>query len=488
MIENPALTDFPVRPPIAVGESLDGWCWRIYVSNGHAVPQEARSSLREKRAVRQLSTSSSLSNLLGVDLLKKIEAKEEELLERWDPAYSLQWHAWSKTIRICPTCIRSTRYHQLIWQMPLVNACAVHACCLTDCCPKCGHNFNWWTLCYGWQCPCGTQVGELLTASAPRWQVTLVRMLARAVDAQVTDEVRAISFGTISDAPPYRTRDLYGMLWWCLKLRRAMTESEHRFYNLAKSWPVVKRRGARMEPRAWELSLVNGNSKTCTDKGRWMFNWYLRSRADSHTHIKVTGFQRPMPVVLIGPENWKSFQRLIALVQELDGDANPLAATVLVALEHAIREHSAGIPGLPMVFFHPKLSLEQRQEHIKELTHWWTAFAQNVPTVASEDLLLYEPDVTEPNQFWSDYHQAAGVPLLNILFSAARLQFPPEHLGVLARRWHLPAELRKPKDIMLEVGGYVGNLFEEELNFVYALLNVTIHRLPALSSTVDRDE
>jgi hypothetical protein len=243
-----------------------------------------------------------------------------------------------------------------------------------------------------------------------------------------------------------------------------------------------------MEPRAWEVSVIDGHSKTWIDKGRRMFNWYLRSRADSHTHIKISGFPQPMPVVLIGPENLTCFQRLVTFAQELKENTNPLAAVICGALEHAIREHSAGIPGIPMVFFHPRLSLARRQERTQELAHWWATFARAVPTVAPADQLRYEPDKTGPTHIWRDYHQAAGVPLLNILFGAAQLRLPSEKLGILVRRWHLPAELRKPKDTLLEVGGYVGNLFEEELNFIYALLDVTIHRLPAAGSTADCDE
>lgn len=488
MIENPALSDFPVHPQKKAGESLDGWCWRIYVSNGHTVPQDVRSSLRGTKAVRQLTTNLSLSDLLGADLLQSIEAEEAEVLERWDPQCSVEWHAWSKAIRICPLCIRTSGCHCMLWQLPLVAACPVHHCKLTESCLSCGQRLSWSSLSYGWQCTCGARLGELPTASAPLWQIKLARMLSRADDVQVSDDVRTVSANTLSEVPHYRARDLYGMLWWCLKLRRTMTESNRRFYNLAKTWPVVKRRGARMEPRAWEVSVVDGHVQTWISKGNRMFNWYLRSQEDSHTHVKIFCFPSPMPVTLTGPENWRCFQRLVALMQELVGNPNPLATAIRYAVERAVDEHSAGIPGIPMVFFHPRLSSVQRQERIRELTHWWAAFSQTVPSVGPIDQLLYESDATNPTHIWEDYHQTAGVPLLNIFFSAARLQLPPEQLGILARRWHVPVELRRPKDILLDVGGYVGNLFEEELNFIYALLNVTTHRPASDSSTAGCDE
>jgi len=66
--------------------------------------------------------------------------------------------------------------------------------------------------------------------------------------------------------------------------------------------------------------------------------------------------------------------------------------------------------------------------------------------------------------------------LMNVFFEAARREMPTMAFGVLARRWQLPIELRKPRDVMAQLGGYLAALHKGELLFALALAVSALNR------------
>lgn len=454
MNAHPTLADFPVRPQLRLGESLAGWCWRIYIANGHDVPQDVRSALKGSKAAQELNADQALRHLLGADVLESLRTREYRLTERWDQKCVVKWHTWSLTPRLCPLCVASSGYHCLLWDLPLVTACPLHACMLAESCHACGFTFTWKTLGSGWLCACGAKVSERPVVRAPQWAIGLARMLAKAADAHVSDAMRDASAMVLSRVTAYQTRDVYAMLWWSLKLRRALTEG--RSYLRPASWPVVQRPGARMEPGAWEISLTAGPPhSTWHTKANWLLRCCFRSES----------------AVLIDPRNLECYRRVSALVADLEGQVNPLAVRVREAIQQALPTLSVGIVHQQQVCFHPRLSQTQRQSHREELARWWRSFAINVSALAPADGFSCRSNSTNQPDYWMDGNPAAAIALLNIFFEAARKKWPPSVLGSVVRRWHLPTELREPKNVLLEVGEYLMCLHKSELGFVQALIN-----------------
>lgn len=67
---------FPIRPVLRDGESVGGWCWRVYPTNGHLLPKSTRSALLEIRDYRVLQPNNPLSQLMGFELLKPLHERE----------------------------------------------------------------------------------------------------------------------------------------------------------------------------------------------------------------------------------------------------------------------------------------------------------------------------------------------------------------------------------------------------------------------------
>lgn len=452
----PTIADFPVRPPLRAGESLAGWCWRFCRSNGHDLPRELRSAVKGNKASPEMSTEQMLAHFLGADLLTALRAREYQLIERWDPQCAVKWHTWSLTPRLCPACIKGDGYHHLLWDLPLVSACPLHRCLLAERCQACGLLFTWRTLSSGWRCTCGKQVSRTLLVRAPEWATRLADLLVKASDAQIPPGMQDIHIGVLPNIPAYRTQDLYGMLWWALKLRRALTEG--RSYPQPASWPVIQRQGARMVPGAWEMGLIGGSHSRWQAKAHWLLRWCFRSES----------------VVLVDLRNLECYRRVSKLVTELEGQTNPLAVLVREAIQKVFTAHSAGIPQQQQVFFHPTLRLPDRQTHIKQLAAWWRSFASMVPVLDPADGIGCRCDSAHQPLYWFDGNPTAAVALLNIFFEAAHKKWAPSDLGSVVHRWHLPVELHEPKDVLREVGEYLTRLHRSELEFVQTLVRHSI--------------
>ena len=85
---------------------------------------------------------------------------------------SLAGWCWrSLTPRLCPVCVASSGYHCLLWDLPLMSACPLHACLLVENCHACGLTYTWRTLRSGWLCACGAKVSERPVVCAPKWAI-----------------------------------------------------------------------------------------------------------------------------------------------------------------------------------------------------------------------------------------------------------------------------------------------------------------------------
>ena len=415
MNEHVVPESFPIRPVLRDGESLGGWCWRVYPANGHLLPKNTRSALLEIRAYRVLQPDNSLSRLMGFERLKPLHERENTIIDPWSRQLAPRWYAWSRRPRFCVLCMAQCECHLVCWDLPLVSACAVHGCLLTTRCHSCGSTWSWPTLKQGWRCNCGARIAEGLAQDAPLLEVSFSRGLCAASDALVPPSVKSASFGAAPINTAYRTRDVYETLGWLLKLRRALTDPVHP--DVPKSWPMVPRRGARMAPGSWEKSLLTGSSHTINRKARQTLRWLFK---DSFATL----------VDLRNVDRWSGVERLMT---ELSADRNPMSGPIFSAIDRARLEHHAGIPGQESILFNPRLSRAERSERLAELTAWLRLLSGEEDANGSKEKSAPHQIVGVQVSALTGNRTGAATGFLNFLFELAQQGITSSDFGKMER-------------------------------------------------------
>lgn len=410
MKKMPLIARFPVRPELREGESVGGWCWRVYSDNGHDAPTAVRSALAAMRSLREVVPNGVLSQLVGFEQLSSFSTRENCLIDPWSTQRSPNWYRWSRGIRFCPLCIAEIKCHLSIWDLPLMTACALHGCQLTIKCLACHRLWSWSFLKNGWQCGCGRKIEDFPVASAPNCAVRFSRILSNASDALVPKVVKEASFDLVPISAVYRTRDVYEILAWLLKVRRTLTDGH--YHVISKFWPMVPRDGARMVPGSWEMSLLAEFPLTIERKARQALR-------------KLFKGSRLTLVDLESVVRWKNVEKMI---EELKASCNPMARPVFSAIERVQREHQTGIRGHEKTIFNPRLNDAQRKEHVHELAVWLRHFSENTSGTGPE--VRQEPQQLLDGQFRarSSLHKDLVISRLNAMFDAVHQGPPPDRL------------------------------------------------------------
>ncbi len=451
MNDHVALADFPVRPPMREGESLASWCWRIYLANGHDVPPGVRSATRKFRAEPEMEVDQLLASLIGIDTLSSFRARENDVLARWNPKYTPHWHVWAPAPRFCPLCVAENGYHLSSWDLPLMSACALHGCQLRQRCHQCDRRLSWVTLRRGWQCVCGARVQEAEAQQSPRFSVHLSKILCAASDAQVPRAVRQCSTHKWPTSQAYRTRDAYEVIWWLQSMREALTNRRHD--RLSRSWPVVTKRVRLTMPGRLEIAVLAGLPTMVESKARHALRWLFRN--DQATLISLDRVA-----------HWCVAKKLI---DELNGHRNPLCELLREGIDRARKDVNAGIPGQDWTLFNPKMSVVQRHSRVHKLDTWWRQFSADIHDLDPRDRLDQSCNLIDHLYPRYSTRSQTVLAIINVLFEAARRDVPSKTFGTLARRWHLPSDVREPRDVVANLGGYLEGLHESELLFVLAL-------------------
>lgn len=166
--------NYPVRPAPLFGESLPGYCWRFFASNGHFIPAHLKCSFGAYRvSPYRKAYYSGLIAFFGTDLLRGALEAEVEVgpaARRWDGA---DWVRRRFMVRHCPECVRTDATQWLHHELPLTHACTTHGCWLISACTACGNPLRWNTMHLPWRCRCGLSIAEMTARPAPAWLVHL---------------------------------------------------------------------------------------------------------------------------------------------------------------------------------------------------------------------------------------------------------------------------------------------------------------------------
>lgn len=172
--------DYPVRPWPQQEESIGGFFWRYFGSNGHRIPRLHQDTLQT--LYREPQTTN-VAPLLGV----------------CTDSSSLQWFThqvqllaevpnyWGRFLtgkpQVCPLCLKQNGFYRHEWDFPLVTACPSHGVGLHRNC-ECGRPLRWDGLRPGWSCACKRSLSELQVARASDEQIFLSSVICRRLKQQ----------------------------------------------------------------------------------------------------------------------------------------------------------------------------------------------------------------------------------------------------------------------------------------------------------------
>lgn len=417
---------YPLRPSRRAGESLAGYCWRVYAANGHAPVPAGHTELQAAAA------------LLGQPVTATAAAFEERLFQWRSHSRQPVWHRRAQAHRFCPRCVAEDGFHAVLWDMPLMTACEIHGCRLVDRCHGCRQPLAWGRLKEGFVCDCGAAVSDGPSQEACPSAVLLARHLASTL-AWLTHRAEV--------GPPSTSHYLYEALDWVQRARNMLT------YHRDRSWPHSEARPARsrLVPGASAIRFMTGMPRTA----RRAMSRLLRSCAAGREEL------------LVDVESHPTLVRLARLRTELRESANPMMRSIEVAISSVMDDQRAGISAMPSVMRDPSCSSEEFASCREAFTNWWTALRPRF-RIANAQLTVHPQAETA-----SIRDQLA---LLNVLIAAAMTDAPTGAFELLITRWQMPQELVATRGDLDLVAGRLAKLHVAEHAFVTALAREGLKR------------
>lgn len=443
---------YPVRPLPKPSESLAGYCWRVYASNGHKPDQFVIQILRVTGNDTNPEHIPTESALIGKVAAASMRAKELSLLTGRSQGTQPSWCCRAIAHRFCPLCIEQHGFHTVLWDMPLVLACPVHECRLVDRCDECGSTLMWHQMRIGFGCKCQCPVEEIATIPATRLETWLSRCVAYSADFEELMTMIGQGARCPNDWPRYKAWEFYEVVDWANRARNALTyDRRHRTY-----WDGTAAAPARAQkrPGAAVLRFVAG----LPDSARRGTQRLLRRTFSANRSVLVDPLADP------------ALQRLRRMVADMRQDTNLLARLVASTVDEVVRGHHASLASLPQVIYNPSLSSRRRVDFEARLRSWWSQLCVRLRSVEGS-LSLPSNDGTACLPGWD----LVDVPrrlldVLNLVADLAQAGVPPDALTRLTARWQAPASAFIVHAGLDEIAATMASLHPAELIFAGELI------------------
>lgn len=417
---------YPLRPSRRAGESLAGYCWRVYAANGHAPVPAGHTELQAATA------------LLGQAVTATAAAFEERLFQWRAHSREPVWHRRAQAHRFCPRCVAEDGFHAVLWDMPLMTACEIHRCRLVDRCHGCRQPLAWGRLKEGFICDCGAAVSDGPSQEACPSAVLLAR--------HVASTLACLAHGA-EVGPPPTSHYLYEALDWVQRARNMLT------YHRDRSWPHTEARPARsrLVPGASAIRFMTGMPRTA----RRAISRLLRSCAAGRDEL------------LVELESHPTLVRLARLRTELRESANPMMRSIELGVASVMDDQSARIIALPSAMRNPSCNSDGFAVVRDNFAHWWTELVPRFHIASAQ--LIADPladTASIPDQ----------IALLNVLLAAVKADAPTGAFELLTTRWQMPQELLATHSHLDMVAGRLAQLHAAEHAFVTALAREGLNR------------
>ncbi len=400
------LGQFPIRPQRSAGESLAGYLYRFYGSNGHRVPDALHQSLESiYRPPPEPSRFDEAWRLLDAIAGGRLDAEREVwrlnhlAAPPGEGRLSSQAEFSYQNLRACPRCLELDGHHQAAWELPLVQTCLRHRCLLLEKC-LCKRKISWRTLQADWRCPCGLDLREIANEPARRGELNTDEFVTRGIQAY-RHEAGMRSDRVQPAVTPFRTVQLMHELVWQVpppewRAALAKTRAGAITGRLLGRWPALLRRSLTRVERL----LVAGNSQLCIELMpdvalRGVHEWYARVVADKSAAPEL--------------RQLAEWRRLDLLPPSKNGN---------------------------MIVFNPTLGLQERQRRLCKFSEWWKRlFGHYEPVAPHIARLLAKRSTSSTHAMHYGSYSRPHWTILNRLLDAAWADLPVEKFRPLAWAW-----------------------------------------------------
>jgi len=425
-----ALDMYPVRPAMQEGESLLGYLHRFFWANGHSVPAELRALAEAIRSrscqTRQVNEFRRLMGCGSVDGSLALELTATKLV--FVCSGNAAWRKWSVVGRHCPACASKGIAHQIVFDLPLIEACPVHDVLLVSGCSECGALLAWGSLLPGGHCRCGAFIGNMRRVPAAPWQGRLARWLAEMAKWDDSDPRKPLP-------------NVYLMFEIALRIRYLLVGGGDAELNFLRHPRAPEH--PRKIPGRWEATLVFEPFERAVVRARRLF----RKAYQTDDCSLIVPIRNPRVDALFD-----------LLKKSTRGTLAPLAK-LHNAVEYVRRELTV-VPEWTGVHFNPGIRASTRLALVAALGAWWRS--------ARLHLVIAAPDVALRRSGYTFPEVVIGV--INALVEVAVRGRPIETLRAFKAHW-LPTQVFSAVDGSIESFGVaLSGLHVAELVFLEALL------------------
>ena len=354
-----ARSEFPVRPYPNAAESLPGYLFRLYNANGHTLPRELCTLLRELHTADNLGELDEVIGEMKLILGPALDGYFDDdtwIHERFHFSVAPLWHRWSLAsdlhLRFCPRCLENYRYHLILWELSHVTVCPLHRCRLLEHCPNCSRTLSWRTLRIDWTCICGCALTEMYAVPVSGIASAISAFLCNALDAR--------------RPPGYPTEPLSRIVGERVRLEYAYL----RLHDFEWLRAFILRLTADEYYSAWRTSF---HARRYIGKpGRWttrlLFEW---PRGFQRSLLRLARFHfrdHTLTFLQIAPPTRElATIDFLCAIEEYSWIDAPIRAATL----QLIQSFKAPFPFRSLVIYSPHLTETQHALRLTTFSQWW---------------------------------------------------------------------------------------------------------------------
>lgn len=443
-----SIARYPVRPRLRSGESLAGYCARIYMLNGH-VPISGIVGDSQVTARPVPSYFRSVVNtLLGSKKAKNLYIQERRLMFG-EGENQLPWRAKATGRRFCPDCMQSFGFHCLLWNLAFVTACPLHGCRLLESCTACGRRLTWGTL-HDFNCGCKLPISAMDRCQASASEIRFARAVA-ACDEFGDYSRQAEIVRPRQSWPRCTVDDLYLGINWVLDARNLLQRNK-RLDILAARRPG---NDAKIDksPGIDVLTFVLG----------------LPFTARRAVRLLLPSAQFTGKSVLVDPRSDNVLGQLDHTLRHTGQDQNRFTGWIASTIQTALTRYTVRLPTNAVALYRPSLSIGQRRTLNSKLTKWWQMLIEHLIFTAGVGLKLpYQLSL----HFKLDMADAGGdvVRTLNLLFAIVKAGISVEMCPSVIAHLQASKSMYSGGKRLTDIAGALAKLSPSEHAFLYELL------------------
>ncbi|WP_374315387.1 TniQ family protein [Aquabacterium sp.] len=334
------LEQFPLRPSKLEGESLAGYFYRYFDTNGHRMPDALHRSLQciyrpiDEESLNEAWTT--VQRIAGDRLRpdREVWNLNHAAVSSRRTKVATQAEFSYLHLRFCPQCLKLHEHHRWLWELPLVLICLDHGCELLSKC-ECGTKLSWRSLQPAWHCRCGQDLRMLTSKPCVPTRAHLDRFVVKGFHEYMKAGL-ASPAGRSAATTPYRTISLLGALCrpmysWDAASSGTKFDLDIMIARLTSRWPATLLRSLTRVERSFaskhaELCIELTPPLAFTELLGWYKTVEAERRADPELRRLV---QRRMSALLLPVERGN------------------------------------------LVVLNPVINHEERQERLKVFSDWW---------------------------------------------------------------------------------------------------------------------